>query len=70
VLQVVGRRIDITLEGPWGEQPPRTRIVAIGVPGKVAPEELRALFEACLASRPEVLAESVNPLPGLRKVRI
>ena len=70
VLQVVGRRVDITLEGPWGERPPRTRIVAIGVPGKVAPEELHALFEDCLASRPEVLAEPGNSLPGLRKVRI
>jgi len=51
VLQVVGRRVDITLEEPWGERPSRTRIVAIGMPGKVAPEERCALFEDCLASR-------------------
>ena len=70
VLQVVGRRVDITLEEPWGKRPPRTWIVAIGMPGKVAPEKRCALFEDCLASRPEVPAEPVNSLPGLRKVRI
>ena len=34
VLQVVGRRVDISLEDEWEERTPRTRIVAIGGPSK------------------------------------
>ena len=30
VLQVVGRRVDISLEDEWGKRRPRTQIVAIG----------------------------------------
>ena len=30
VLQVVGRRVDISLDDEWKKRPPRTRIVAIG----------------------------------------
>lgn len=48
VLQVVGRRADVTLGEPWGETTPRTQIVAIGAPGSIDKEALTAQFEACL----------------------
>jgi len=47
VLQVVGKRADISLEDEWGERPPGTRIVVIGVHGTVDGEALRAEFDGC-----------------------
>ena len=60
VLQVVGKRVDIALESEWGDRPPRTRIVAIGVAGS-AVEDLRAHFERCIACDPGLV-----PPRGLR----
>jgi G3E family GTPase len=56
VLQVVGRRVDISLADEWGERTPRTQIVAIGAPGAMDGEALRATFEPCvgLPSRVEL----------------
>ena len=48
VLQVVGKRVDISLEGAWNGRPPRTQIVAIGAPGAIDDELLRDKFEQCL----------------------
>ena len=50
VLQVVGRRVDISLEDEWGERTPRTQIVAIGAPGAIDKEALRDKFEQCLST--------------------
>ncbi len=47
VLQVVGRRVDIALDGGWNGRPPRTQIVAIGAPGAIDDAVLRAVFEQC-----------------------
>jgi len=33
VLQVVGKRVDISIENAWGDESPSTRIVAIGAAG-------------------------------------
>ena len=49
VLQVVGKRVDVALDGEWGQQPPRTRIVAIGAAGAIAQGDLEKHFAACLA---------------------
>ncbi|MEA3334737.1 MAG: GTP-binding protein [Chloroflexota bacterium] len=49
VLQVVGRRADVTLGEAWGETTPRTRIVAIGAPDSINPEALTAQFDACIS---------------------
>jgi hypothetical protein len=35
VLQVVGRRVDISFQEEWGERAPRTQIVAIGAAGAI-----------------------------------
>ena len=67
VLQVVGRRADITVDTPWGHRAPLTQIVAIGAPGELAPEVLQPLFESCIAGRERPTDSS---LAGVRTVRI
>ena len=47
VLQVVGKRVDISLEREWGDSSPRTRIVAIGAHGTLDSETLREGFDLC-----------------------
>ncbi|MEI8333551.1 MAG: GTP-binding protein [Chloroflexota bacterium] len=45
MLQVVGRRVDISLLGPWNGREPATRIVAIGAAGSIDAEDLRRRFD-------------------------
>jgi G3E family GTPase len=45
VLQVVGKRVDISLQDAWGERPPRTQLVVIGGAGGIDTAALRAQFE-------------------------
>ena len=54
VLQVVGRRVDISLEDEWDGLPRRTQIVAIGAPGSIDKEALRNKFGQCFSTRDEV----------------
>lgn len=49
VLQVVGKRVDITLDNGWGQRPQRTRIVAIGAHGTMDGQELRETFNSCFS---------------------
>jgi hypothetical protein len=49
-LQVVGRRVDISLEEEWGERAPRTRIVAIGAAGRVDAGLLEETFDSCISA--------------------
>ena len=49
VLQVVGKRVDISIDEEWGDRPPLTRIVAIGAYGAIDNEALRGKFDSCLA---------------------
>ena len=49
VLQVVGRRVDLSIGEPWRAGERRSRIVAIGAAGATDADELRARFEGCLA---------------------
>jgi G3E family GTPase len=48
VLQVVGRRVDISLEDEWGQRAPRTQIVAIGAAGGIDVNQLEASITACI----------------------
>jgi G3E family GTPase len=48
VLQVVGRRSDVSLHDEWGRAPRRTQIVAIGKPGAIDGEKLNECFNRCL----------------------
>ena len=47
VLQVVGKRVNVSLDKEWGRDPPRTRIVAIGAPGALDRESLQQRFDHC-----------------------
>jgi G3E family GTPase len=49
VLQVVGKRVDITLSHEWGERQPCTQLIAIGEHGATNDEALRRTFDRCLA---------------------
>jgi G3E family GTPase len=51
VLQVVGRRVDISMEDEWRGRPLRTQIVAIGTRGMVDGALLQGTFEACIAGK-------------------
>ena len=50
VLQVVGKRVDISLQDEWGERPPLTQIVAIGSPDGIDASVLRERFEQCFSA--------------------
>jgi G3E family GTPase len=50
VLQVVGRRVDISLQEEWGERPPRTQIVAIGAAGSIDASLLEKTFASCISA--------------------
>jgi len=49
-LQVVGRRVDISIQQEWGHRAPRTQIVAIGAPGGIDPNLLESTFVSCIPS--------------------
>ena len=51
VLQVVGKRVDLSFDGDWGQRKPRTQIVAIGAPGALDSTALREKFDGCVAIR-------------------
>lgn len=47
ILQVVGRRVDISLEEAWGDRTPATRIVAIGARASLDVAKLWDGFDGC-----------------------
>ena len=49
VLQVVGRRVDISIQDHWGQRTPRTQIVAIGAAGSIDPGLLDNTLASCLS---------------------
>jgi len=52
VLQVVGRRVDISLQDEWGRRAPRTQIVAIGAAGGIDADLLEKTFASCISQQP------------------
>jgi G3E family GTPase len=48
VLQVVGRRVEISLQAGWGERTPRTQIVAIGAANRLDERQLAESIVACI----------------------
>jgi len=50
VLQVVGRRVDISTKREWGQRAPRTQIVVIGAAGSIDANVLERTFASCIAS--------------------
>jgi G3E family GTPase len=49
VLQVVGRRVDISIQDEWGQRAPRTQIVAIGAAGSIDATLLEKSFASCIS---------------------
>jgi G3E family GTPase len=49
VLQVVGRRVDISIQEEWGQRAPHTQIVAIGAAGGLDGSLLEKSFASCIA---------------------
>lgn len=60
VLQVVGRRVDISVQQEWGARVPRTQIVAIGAAGSIDASLLEKTFAACI-SIPDASPEALSP---------
>jgi len=50
VLQVVGRRVDISIQEDWGSRAPRTQIVAIGAAGSLDAALLEGIFASCISA--------------------
>jgi len=50
VLQVVGRRVDISIQEEWGQRAPRTQIVAIGAAGGIDASLLEKTFVSCISA--------------------
>ena len=61
VLQVVGRRVDISIQDEWGQRAPRTQIVAIGAVGSIDADLLEKAFASCIAPSPSA---SYQPPPS------
>lgn len=49
VLQVVGRRLELVPDRPWGTETPITRVVAIAHTSTLDREQLSELFRSCVA---------------------
>jgi hypothetical protein len=58
VLQVVGRRVDISIHDEWGHRAQRTQIVAIGAAGSIDADLLENTFVSCIA--PQQLSQMAN----------
>jgi G3E family GTPase len=54
VLQVVGRRVDISIEDEWGERAPRTQIVVIGAAGRVDTALLETTLASCISATTKI----------------
>ncbi len=50
VLQVVGRRVDISIQEEWGQRVRRTQIVAIGAAGSIDAMLLESTFVSCISN--------------------
>ncbi len=50
VLQVVGRRVDISVQEEWDKGTPRTQIVVIGATGSIDAHRMEAIFASCISS--------------------
>ena len=49
VLQVVGRRVDISIQGNGDGRAPRKQIVAIGAAGSIDADLLEKTFASCIS---------------------
>jgi G3E family GTPase len=57
VLQVVGRRVDISLQEEWRQREPCTKIVVIGAARSIDASLLNETFAACISKNAEPLGQ-------------
>lgn len=50
VLQVVGRRVEISIQEEWGQRAPRTQVVAIGEVGSIDTGLMEKIFTSCMSA--------------------
>lgn len=60
LLQMVGKRVQLTIGEPWGAESPRTDLVFIGEAGATEPARLQAMFEACRPGSSNPLVEKLE----------
>jgi G3E family GTPase len=65
VLQVVGRRVDIALQDPWGDRTPRTQIVVIGAPSGIDPVMLGQQFDLAVVPNPRAGPADLHPAAAI-----
>jgi G3E family GTPase len=51
VLQVVGKRVDISISDGWNKRVPRTQIVAIGAAGSIDAMLMEGIFNSCISTQ-------------------
>ena len=61
VLQVVGRRVDLVQDRPWGTDAPQSRIVAIAHKSTLDPDHLNELFNSSIAVSRRGEINQTNP---------
>ncbi len=62
LLQMVGKRVQITVDEPWGAESPRTALVFSGEAGVTGPARLQAMVEACRPGSSNPLVEKLEDL--------
>ena len=62
ILQVVGRRVDVSLHEEWGERTPYTKIVAIGAAGTLDAALLEQTLASCTSSGPAAATRVHGPV--------
>jgi G3E family GTPase len=62
LLHLVGSRVQLTFGEPWGDTPPQSQLIGIGLPEAVNVDDLTQRFAACLAdgAPAENTAEPLN----------
>jgi G3E family GTPase len=48
LLHLVGSRVQLTFGEPWGDTPPQSQLIGIGLPEAVNPDDLTQRLDACL----------------------
>lgn len=52
ILQMVGRRVQVYKDAPWGDHPAQNQLVAIGAPDVISANELQQRLDACVYRTP------------------
>jgi G3E family GTPase len=55
VLQVVGRRVDISMQDEWNGRVPRTQLVTIGAAGSIDTKLMERIFTSCISAAAQIL---------------